>query len=206
MATPTIIYYINLAHRKDRNDSFLHEMKRIHIPGAVIERREAFLNTSDGALGCTQSHIETLEAFLKSTHQVALICEDDFEWATTQEEINSFFTKLNDIDFDVCLLAGNPWNTEQTKYTFVKKANFVTTTSAYIVQRHYIEKLLENFYKSFNSRKKGMNYIDKCSSFTIDSYWTELQKIDTWYIASPTLGKQRADYSDIEKKDVDYGC
>ena len=59
MATPTIIYYINLAHRKDRNDFFLHEMERINIPGAVVERREAVLNTSDGALGCTQSHIET---------------------------------------------------------------------------------------------------------------------------------------------------
>jgi len=204
MGFPDIIYYINLAHRKDRNEHFLQEMEKVHIPGAVLERQEAIYTPEDGALGCALSHIAVIKSFLESTHETALICEDDFEWIANQEEVNSFFSNLQPISFDVCLLAGNIRDSKSTSYSFLEKAIFISTTSAYILTKQYAEVLLKNFKESYGGRKNAK--LEMKGSFAIDCHWTKLQKEDTWYIANPKLVKQMADYSDIEKKIVNYGC
>ena len=40
--------------------------------------------------------------------------------------------------------------------------------------------------------------------YAIDKYWFNLQEIDNWYLIVPLSVIQRTDYSDIEKKIVNY--
>jgi len=40
--------------------------------------------------------------------------------------------------------------------------------------------------------------------FSIDCYWFNLQIIDKWYLVVPLTIVQKSDYSNIEKKNVNY--
>lgn len=202
MSLPDIVYYINLAHRTDRKENFLQEMKKVDIPTILLQRQEAFYTPDDGAIGCIQSHIAVLEKFLESTHQTALVCEDDLEWTGTKEELQSFFTKLFKLPFQVCLLAGHIWRTEPTPYNFLDRAVFVSTTSCYVVHKSYVEKLLENYRNALKGRLEYKNNFEKKGFYTLDCHWTKLQEVDTWYISIPKFGRQSIMYSDIEKKVV----
>lgn len=208
MPFPNIVYTINLAHRTDRKDLFYKEMEKANISKEIIHRIDAAYVPSDGATGCTFSHIIALQEFIKSSHQVALICEDDFIWAegVTADQIESLFIQLQQIPFDVCLLAGNVRKEEPTKYPFVNRVQNASTTSAYLVHRRYAEVLYKNFKDGLQLRLH--HFLDKeyLATVAIDNYWKQLQLRDLWYVASPKLGLQRSDYSDIEKKCVSYNC
>ena len=42
--------------------------------------------------------------------------------------------------------------------------------------------------------------------FAIDIQWKQLQQRDRWYVLYPLTVIQREDYSDIEKRQVNYGA
>jgi glycosyl transferase family 25 len=106
---PTI--YINLEHRKDRNESTLKELSKINIHNP--ERFNA-VKTENGAIGCSLSHIKCLEIAIKNNYQYIMICEDDIEILDPKvftENVNKFLN--SNIDWDVVLIAGNnmiPYN------------------------------------------------------------------------------------------------
>jgi glycosyl transferase family 25 len=202
MSLPDIVYYINLAHRTDRKENFLQEMKKVDIPDRILQRQEAFYTPDDGAIGCIQSHIAVLEKFLESPFQSALICEDDLEWIGTKEELNTFFSKLFKLPFQVCLLAGNVWRTEPTPFNFLDRAVFVSTTSCYVVHKSYVEKLLKNYQNSLKGRLEYNTNPEQKSLYALDCQWTKLQEVDNWYISIPKFGRQAITYSDIEKRVV----
>ena len=206
MSFPPIVYYINLAHRTDRKELFLQEMKKANIPDTILYRQEAVWIPYDGATGCTLSHLFALQTFLKSPHQVALICEDDFTWLEEPEIIQSFFTKLEGISFNIVLLAGNVRMEEPSQFPFLHRVYSASTTSAYLVHRKYAQTLYDNFKEGLQVRLTNYKDKDMLCSYAIDNHWRQLQMKHEWYIAHPKLGKQRADYSDIEKKEVDYNC
>ena len=47
---------------------------------------------------------------------------------------------------------------------------------------------------------KDINY----KKYAIDQNWKKLQKKDDWLIFNENLGFQKPDYSNIEKKHIDY--
>jgi hypothetical protein len=99
--------------------------------------------------------------------------------------------------FDVIQLGST--YTEYDKETY--KTTKAWTTTAYIVQSHYYEKLLANF-------KEGLNLLIQTGighRFAIDVYMGILQKSDNWYAIVPSLMIQRPGYSDIEKHVIDNG-
>ncbi len=83
-----------------------------------------------------------------------------------------------------------------------------TTTSGYIVKRHYYETLLNNFKESVEVMKNELKqHIQNCEQqnipvrklkncSAIDRYWFPLQRRDTFYITNPVIGKQSCGYSD----------
>ena len=80
------VIYINLEHRKDRNEQLLETMKELNVPSEKIQRINAIHNNI-GALGCTKSHILTLETFLQSDHKVCLVVEDDFTYKNKDKSV-----------------------------------------------------------------------------------------------------------------------
>ena len=75
------------------------------------------------------------------------------------------------------------------------------TTTGYLVKRHYYDKLINNY-------KTGIQFLLKNTKlkeqYAIDQYWSKLQIVDTWYLLIPLTVSQKPDYSDIEKKNINY--
>ena len=193
---PTI--YINLEHRKDRNEAVLKELSKIQIHNP--ERFNA-IEMKNGAIGCSLSHIKCIEIAIKRNYEYILICEDDIEILNPSlfvENINKFLN--SQIEWDVVLIAGNnmiPYNFV-TDYC-IKIYNCLTTTG-YIVKNKYFSTLLNNYKEGVLQFMKN----PENKSFTIDKYWLKLQMNNNWYMIIPPTIVQKEDYSDIEKKVTNF--
>lgn len=213
-----VVYYINLDIRTDRNAEFLLEMEKMNIPENKIVRISAVHEKERGHLGCSLSHIKTLTQFLETDHQTCIVFEDDFEFTEPPDVVNSAFQELidNNINFDVCMLSGNVYETSPiAEYPFIRKAQKVLTTSGYMLSKSFAPTLLENFKegaklleKSYDERidikKKDPSQYNYSGEYAIDQYWTALQEDNKWYIFQPKLGSQRQSYSDIMENNVRY--
>ena len=198
-----VIYYINLDKREDRKKEFLEEMKKIGINSNKIVRIPAIYIPEKGDLGCSKSHIKTLELFIKSPHKNCIIFEDDFEFTLNKEEMNNIINKFfqRNIDYDILMLSSNDIVTpEDTEYNFLKKIINSQTTSGYILNKNFAKEILQNFKEG--SILLENNHDNK--EYVLDQHWKSLQQNTDWYVFNPKLGKQRESYSDIEKKMVDY--
>jgi GR25 family glycosyltransferase involved in LPS biosynthesis len=198
-----VIYYINLDKREDRKNEFLEEMNKMNINPEKIVRIQAVYLPKQGDLGCSKSHIKTLELFIKSPHKNCIIFEDDFQFTENKDKTNELITNIfkNNIDFDILMLSSNDLlPAENTEYNFLKKTVNSQTTSGYILNKNFAKKLLDNFKEGLSFFKK--NYDDK--NYCIDIYWKILQPNNKWYVFDPKLGKQRESYSDIQQKITDH--
>jgi GR25 family glycosyltransferase involved in LPS biosynthesis len=199
-----MIVYINLDKRVDRNKEILDEFKRASIPSNKITRLSAIYNIK-GAIGCTMSHIKTLQMILTNKWKRVLILEDDFNFIDNIKTINTaydkFFNYFDDNSWDVVNLSRGAYqDLEPMGFDFLSKVNHVSTTSAYMVNLNFCEKLLTNF-------KEGCKMLLQATEprlFAIDIWWKNLQQISNWYIFNPSLGYQRDSFSDIESRVVNY--
>ena len=75
------------------------------------------------------------------------------------------------------------------------------TTTGYLVNGHYIKKLMTNV-------KMGLTSLicnpGRHAMYAIDKFWFVLQAVDKWFLIIPLTVVQREDYSDIEKKRINY--
>ena len=81
------------------------------------------------------------------------------------------------------------------------KVNQCQTTTGYLVNGHYIKKMVENIKMALSNLIRKP---DKPSLYAIDKFWFTLQQSDTWFLIIPPTVVQREDYSDIEKKHTNY--
>jgi GR25 family glycosyltransferase involved in LPS biosynthesis len=195
------VYYINLDHRTDRKKEFLNEMKKVDFPENKIVRIPAIYDKKRGHLGCSKSHIKTLEQFINSKYKNCIIFEDDFEFTSEgdMEQIENVFQQ--NIPFDVIMLSGNEIKTENSEYSGLKRVLNAQTTSGYMVSKEFAPTLLKNFKEGCVLLEKDYNH----SMYAVDQYWKKLQPESKWFIFSPKLGKQRYSYSDIESVKINYG-
>ena len=193
------VLYINLDSRMDRRVHFESQFTKM---GLTPQRFSAIRN-ADGAIGCSMSHVACLELAIQNEWDHVLVCEDDATITKPGQlvyQVNQFLNRFND-GWDVLLLAGNNYQPfRQESPECVRVANCQTTT-AYLVRRPYFETLLANF-------KDGLKHLIAEPSqqpvYTIDQYWKNLQRTDRWYLIVPITVIQRADYSNISKRRVDY--
>jgi len=194
------VIYINLDIRPDRRLHIENEIQWANIPINKIVRLNAIKNEI-GYIGCTLSHIACLEYAIKENLENILILEDDFTFKKNNEYIVNSINKIEEIiDWNVILLSANLRNFSKKKENIYKVSNG-KTTAGYIVNKNYFRILCERFKESLNNLIETNDY----SKFAIDVYWKELQERDNWYTFFPTLGYQKQDYSDIEKRIVNYG-
>ena len=189
--------YINLTHRTDRK---AHVEKQFSSLGVQAMRIEA-IECVQGAIGCAMSHVKSLEYAKEQGWPMVCICEDDIEFTNPslfQSQLREFLK--DHTAWDVLLLGTNmapPFDKEKGCFR-VRNAQ---TTTGYIVKNHYYDTLIACFRKCIGCMIHDYNP----KLYAIDIQWKYFQEKDLWYVLNPLTIIQRADYSDIEKRDVCYG-
>ena len=192
------VFYINLASRSDRKQ---HVEEQLQIFGFNAERFNA-IKLPNGALGCSMSHLKCLEIAKQNNFSHILIVEDDIKFLDPtlfKTQLNTFLS--NHSHWDVIIFGGNNFPPYQKiDNTCVKVLNCQTTTG-YLVNGHYFDKLINNFKMGIDRliREPELRNI-----YAIDKYWFNLQKVDNWFLIIPLTVTQKKDYSDIEKKVTNY--
>ena len=156
----------------------------------------------NGAIGCSMSHLKILEIAKENNWDHVLIVEDDILFTNPSLFVQQFNKFLNNHPlFDVVLIAGNNcppyFNVDDTCVQVTR----CQTTTGYLVQSHYFDKLINNFKTGIlNLMKEPENHF----LYAIDKFWFHLQSVDKWYLIIPLTVTQREDYSDIEKRPTNY--
>jgi len=193
------VVYINLAEREDRKLHIEKELEKLNGIYKTKERIDA-VKHKVGAKGCARSHIKALNRAKTKGWKNVLIVEDDLIFHKDNASLLiSYVTQSH--DFDVLLIAGNIKSSSKIETVGLAKPLRVQTTSCYLVKAHYYDVLIDNFLESDNN----LTSMKKQRSWAIDRNWFKLQRRDNWLLFEPTLARQRPDYSNIEKKQVDYG-
>jgi len=193
-------FYINLDHRTDRKEHVTGQLTNLGLQG--FERFNA-IKMENGAIGCSMSHLKILQTAVQNHWDHVLIVEDDITFLNPElfKANLETFLQRNGNNWDVILLAGNnmpPYDTVDDVCIKVKRCQ---TTTGYLVNGHYIKKLMENV-------KMGLTQLmykpTSHAMYAIDKFWFVLQAVDKWYLIIPPTVVQREDYSDIEKKRINY--
>jgi hypothetical protein len=198
----SIVYYINLDERTDRNEHILNELLKI-FPKNIINRFSA-IKHEQGAVGCTMSHINILLQFINSNKEWCFIFEDDFEFLFPIDDIKIMLSNALKNEFNVIMMTYNGSLININFSTITNNIASITnglTTAGYIVHKKFSKFLLNNFSNGLNELIKTENK----QKYKIDVYWFMLQKIQNkFYAMMPCIGTQLSGYSTIELQNVDY--
>lgn len=190
--------FINLEHRTDRLAHVMAEMQKMDISASRFNA----IKTTDGAVGCTMSHIKCLEMAIESGAPYAFICEDDIQFL----EPDVFKTNLQrfldtGLPWDVIIVSGNVCPPYQQIGDYAIKVPNCQTTTGYIVAQHYYSKLLANYREGI--QKLLANPKNK-REYAIDIWWKRLQATDNWFMIVPPTVVQMEGFSDVEGRMTNY--
>jgi hypothetical protein len=187
------ILYINLATRPDRKTHIEFQLKKLNFTGT---RFDALTHPVYAARGCALSHTACLQMALDQKWTHILVLEDDAEFLNPELfliQLNKFLQRHSNFNsWDVLILAGNNIGPYEIIDETCVKISKCLSAAAYLVNGHYISKLLDNFKES----------LDKYTH--IDRWWINLQEKDNWMMLTPLTVTQKIDYSDIENRVIDY--
>jgi len=192
-------FYINLAHRTDRKEHVENELEKIGIKATRFNA----IKITNGAIGCSMSHLKLLEDAKKNKLAHILIVEDDITFLDSEvfkTQINKFLENHKN-NWDVILLAGNNMPPYEKIDDTCVKVNRCQTTTGYLVNGHYINVLAANVKMGLTNL---LNKPEEKTKYAIDKFWFVLQGASKWYLITPLTVVQREDYSDIEKKVTNY--
>lgn len=191
-------YYINLEHRKDRNVNTINELKKI---GITNPNRFNAIKHDKGIVGCGMSHIEVLKKAKKNNWDYATVFEDDVLFLKPKETLQKLDKIINsNIDWDVIILGGNNFPPYKKINDDCIKVSNCQTTTAYVVKKYYYDILINHWEKGLQK----LIETNDTPKYALDMYWKLLQKKDNFLLIIPIEVLQREDYSDIEKKNVNY--
>ena len=191
-------FYINLESRTDRKTHIESQLKLVGINATRFNA----IKLKNGALGCSMSHLKCLEIAKLKKWPHLLILEDDIKFIYPElfkNQLNTFLK--NHKGWDVVLIGGNNVPPYKKIDNTCIKVSTCQTTTGYLVNGHYFDKLIENFRTGI---KKLISFPDQHRLYAIDKFWFALQKQDSWYLIIPLTVTQREDYSDIEKRPTNY--
>lgn len=195
--------FINLLDRKDRLEHIQKEMKRLGIENP---QRVNAVKMPMGVLGCTLSHINCLERAKKEGWEYVFVCEDDAVFTNIpllQQNVNKWIQSKS--VWDVLVIGGNnqePFSRLASGIPAIQIHNCQTTT-AYVVQQHYYDRLIQNFKESAENL---MRYPQLKHLFAADIYWKKLQITDNWFMTIPATVSQLEGHSDIEGRVISYNA
>jgi glycosyl transferase family 25 len=190
--------FINLNRRIDRRMQIEMEFARM---GISAERFPAIAH-SIPALGCTMSHLAVLKLARDRNYPYVCVFEDDFEFLVSKDEYTKIIHQIPN-DFDVVMLG---WYViEAAPYNDIfGKVLKATTTSAYIMQRHFYDKAIQTLEEAIRLFQEHRHEPDANSKYVIDQYWSRLQPSAKWLYSLRRVGRQRPGFSDLVGEQVAY--
>ena len=191
-----MIFYINLDNRTDRKHDLERELKAFHVP---FERFSA-VRHSNGALGCSKSHLAVWKLAKERGYRRILVLEDDFTFLVSKSEFEEEMDKVASVPYDVCMISYNMLRSSPTEHECVHQIHDGQTTSGYLLNVDYIDTFIGVVEPSLGMLEKtGNNQL-----YAIDVVMKQLQKKDKWYHTTRRIGIQKAGFSDIEQRHVNY--
>lgn len=189
------IFYINLKTRADRNRSVTQEFDKYKIItnriNGIIKKNNQNHKINTGQLGCLLSHKKIIELSQKYNHEYILIFEDDIVFQTkSMVRFHEYWLSLPS-DWDMFYLSGNNFMGLNKINDNIYRTNGTLSTCAYAIRNKCYNKILSILQQ-------------KTYTMPIDSYYAELHKSINAYVCVPSVAYQKPDFSDIEKRYVDY--
>ena len=193
------IFYINLAHRTDRNAFLLQELQKMGVEPQKIVRIEGILDVLNGHRGCALSHIHALKLAQQMGLQEVLILEDDAYFHTDQEEIEKHLSLFfqHAPSYDMLLLGARVEQYQSCQIEGIYRAIIARLAHAYVVKNHYIPKLLEVFENTYKTMLKIPTF-NQVHDKAIDRAWDPLFEKDL-ILFTKIFAYQRGGYSDIQR-------
>ncbi len=186
------IFYINLDKRMDRRCEIELELDRM---GLQAERYSAIHTPHSGIVGCGYSHLNVLKKAREEGVNNVLILEDDFEFLVDRKEFDQELSRFfeSGIEYDVLMISyiiqkGEP----VPEFSFIQKVIDGQTASGYIVNRHYLDKLIALYEWAIPLLEQTNEHW----RYANDLVWKQYQPTDHWYYTTRKLGRQRSGYSD----------
>jgi GR25 family glycosyltransferase involved in LPS biosynthesis len=190
------IVYINLAHRTDRRAEAENELDKI---GATDWTRFEAIPDADGSIGCSMSHLAVLETYVP-TKDLLMIMEDDCEFIVDRKEIDDVIRHFVCSNASVLCLAYNARQFSPIDEK-IQRAYNTQTHGCYIMKPSIRPIIKSTFVDSISMLQQGMRRNLSCG----DRVWFREQERYIWAVPINRAARQRASYSDIEKRMVDYG-
>jgi GR25 family glycosyltransferase involved in LPS biosynthesis len=174
--------------------------KQLEKFGLNAERFSA-IEHKEGCVGCILSHLNVLKIAKERKYSNILILEVDFLFLVSPEKFYENIKELEKYkDFDVCMISYNCNNYEDICDSIFIRINFASTTSGYIVNSYYYDKLISLYEWALPLLEKTNIHWEDAN----DIVWKDLQKNDNWIGFKERQGKQMASYSDCSKQFCDY--
>ena len=162
----------------------------MNIDKKKIYRLPAVHEKYNGHIGCAKSHIKVLKYAKKNKFKNVLVFEDDFIFTLDKNEAQNKIEKFleeNKNNWDVVQLTSvyktfrN--NDEKNDVRLVNKAS---TSSSYMINESFYDKLLESLNSSvenmekemivFNKENNNVKKKKKTTKYALDQHWYPLQK------------------------------
>ena len=192
-------HFINLEHRIDRLYHVKNELQKIGVNG----NRFNAIKTTNGAIGCSMSHLKCLEMARQAESPFVFICEDDIQFLDAplfMKQLEKFCENVK-LDWDVLIVSGNICPPYQAIGDYCVRLVNCQTTTGYIVQKHYYDALIANVKEGI---KLLLSNPANKREYAIDMYWKRLQATGRWYMITPPTVVQLEGFSDVEGRNTNY--
>lgn len=196
------VYCINLDRRTDRMSNFKKEVEKYDLGEytriSAVDGENLNLNDYNGKLlkgelGLVLTNLEIIKNAKDNKYGKILVLEDDCVFTDEILKIDDYFKELPD-NWDMLYMGGNHnthMGVQPPKIINEKVCKLHTTYSTHFVG---IKNTVYDHIIEILSRK------DK----QLDVSYVTLQKIFNIYSFYPAITKQIVDFSDIQKKIIDY--
>jgi GR25 family glycosyltransferase involved in LPS biosynthesis len=204
------IYCINLDRRTDRWDLCLKEFEKY---GLNVERFSATDGNTenynlgypyDNELAGSFSHLNVIKMAKELNLNNVLILEDDVEFIENANELFDDYIKQLPKDWYGLQFGGNHvYGLQRTPSPNIAKMNRSYAIHAYALNKDSFDIVIEYMTKKINDVIKNGKSVIK-ESVAADYFIADLHRILNFYCFIPHLAWQKDDYSDIQKKNVNY--
>ena len=204
------VIFINLARRTDRREAIEAELARVGFAPGQVFRFAALEHPASPNAGCNLSHAAALRwAHAELGAEVALILEDDFQFAGGAEQVQAAIAAVLEAgeaegeaaSWDAVLLtasyavleregeANPPW----------KRCLSASNAAGYLVRRREMLPLAELIHEAAEPlARTGEHW-----NYQNDVVWRARMRRGRWLAFEPRLGFQRPGYSDLARRVVD---
>ena len=193
------VFFINLDRRPDRRAQFEETFgefqlsKPIRIPG---------VEHADPMIGCSLAHQKALSEARKLGAEVSIIAEDDVMLRCSPAKLHAVISEFcGNSALDVLCVGNRVKGLLFTISDDLAVSNDIQTASFYVVKKHALGKLIQSMEESAQMLASGLPW----KVAAPDTHWKKLQKRGLVFaVPRERCATQRAGYSDIGGKEVDY--